>query len=504
MRALLDQPLLVVLMGMAALVMMVPALHGFVIDDEDIGRPFLHGAIIFAVVTALLAVAMHGQLGRRGARAQLMSLTGAYLVLPAMFAVPFHEAVGNTTFLRAWFEMVSCFTTTGATMFPEQGRLTDTLHLWRATVGWLGGAFIWVAAVALLAPMNLGGFEVASDLGAGQGTAAGAPGFRRGESAARLTAAARVLLPLYLFLTGLLWLLLILAGGTPTAALVAAMGTLSTSGITIPGTGAAGGAGFAGELAVALFLILALSRVTWSDLGQKGQAARLREDPELRLGLLIVAVAAGILFLSHWAAAGVFLGSDLRLAFQALWGAIFTVLSFLTTSGTLSDSWTASQGWYGLGTPGVLLMALAVIGGGVGTTAGGVKLLRVWALYSQGRREMERLVHPSSVGGAGQAARRLRREGAEIAWIFFMLFAMSLAIVAAALALAGLDFERAMVLAVASLSNTGPLAVTGAGAPIVLPLLGEAAALILMAAMVIGRLETLALIALANPDFWRS
>lgn len=504
MRAILDQPLLVVLMGMAALTMLVPALHGFALDDEDIARPFLYGTIIFLVLTALLAIALKGRPGRRGARTQLLSLAGAYLVLPPMFAVPFQEAVGSTTFLRAWFEMVSCFTTTGATMYAEAGRLTDTLHLWRATVGWLGGAFVWVAAVALLAPMNLGGFEVASETGAGQGTVAGAPGFRRGESAARLVIVSGALIPLYAGLTGVLWLLLILAGGTPSAALVAAMATLSTSGVTIPGSGAAGNAGFAGEVAVAAFLLLALSRVTWSGLAQRGQVARLRADPELRLGMLIVAVAAGILFLSHWAEAGVFLGSDLRLAFQALWGALFTVLSFLTTSGTLSDSWTESQGWYGLGTPGVLLMALAVIGGGVGTTAGGVKLLRVWALYLQGRRELERLVHPSSVGGSGPATRRLRRDGAEIAWIFFMLFAMSLGIVTAALALTGLDFERAMVLAVAALSTTGPLAEVGAAAPIVLPLLEDAAVMILMAAMVIGRLETLALIALANPDFWRS
>ena len=120
------------------------------------------------------------------------------------------------------------------------------------------------------------------------------------------------------------------------------------------------------------------------------------------------------------------------------------------------------------------------------------------------RREMERLVHPSSVGGSGATARRLRREGAEIAWIFFMLFAISIAVVTALLALTGLAFDHALVLTVAALSTTGPLSEVGAGAPIVLPLLPEAAKAILMAAMVLGRLETLALIALLNPDFWRS
>ena len=67
-----------------------------------------------------------------------------------LFALPFHEAVGNTTFLNAYVEMVSALTTTGATLFPEPGRLAAPLHTWRATVGWLGGLFIWVGAIAVL------------------------------------------------------------------------------------------------------------------------------------------------------------------------------------------------------------------------------------------------------------------------------------------------------------------------------------------------------------------
>ena len=95
-----------------------------------------------------------------------------------------------------------------------------------------------------------------------------------------------------------------------------------------------------------------------------------------------------------------------------------------------------------------------MIGGGVATTAGGVKLLRVYVLYMHGRRELERLVHPSSIGGSGQRARRLRREGAYVAWIFFMLFAISIAAVMLALSLSGLDFEQSVVLSIAALSTT--------------------------------------------------
>jgi len=150
-----------------------------------------------------------------------------------------------------------------------------------------------------------------------------------------------------------------------------------------------------------------------------------------------------------------------------------------------------------------VLMGLAVFGGGVATTAGGVKLLRVYALVKHGQREMDKLVSPSSVGGSGQVARRFRREGAYVAWVFFMLFALSIATISMALAFFGLTFEEALVLTIAGLSTTGPLVDVAADKPIDLIALAPGAKAILAAAMVLGRLETLAIIALLNPEFWR-
>ena len=179
-------------------------------------------------------------------------------------------------------------------------------------------------------------------------------------------------------------------------------------------------------------------------------------------------------------------------------------MSFLTTTGFVSEHWIDAQNWSGLNTPGLVLMGLALTGGGVATTAGGVKLLRVFALYVNGTREMERLVHPNSVSGAGAAGRRLQSNGAFIAWIFFMLFAISLAAIMLLLTLTGSNFEQALVLSVASLSTTGPLTQYAADVPIKLIELTPVAKAILCGAMVLGRLETLAIIALLTPDLWRA
>ncbi len=85
-----------------------------------------------------------------------------------------------------------------------------------------------------------------------------------------------------------------------------------------------------------------------------------------------------------------------------------------------------------------------------------------------------------------------------------MIFALSIAVVMTGLAAAGLGFEDAVILSVSALSTTGPVALIAGGEPISYAALPDAAKLIIAAAMVLGRLETLAIIALLNPDFWRS
>jgi trk system potassium uptake protein TrkH len=117
---------------------------------------------------------------------------------------------------------------------------------------------------------------------------------------------------------------------------------------------------------------------------------------------------------------------------------------------------------------------------------------------------MEKLVHPNSIGGSGTQARRLRREGAYVAWIFFMLFGLAVILVMALLTLTGIAFEPALVFSVAALSTTGPLATVATETPLSYAALGVDAKVILAGAMVLGRLETLAIIALLAPDSWRN
>ena len=500
-RPLRSMPLLLVLAMLGAAAMVAPAIHALVIGDEAVARAFAWSGALFGVLGALIGVARANLTPRRPARSQLVALLGAYAVLPLMLAVPFVEATG-TPFLSAYAEMVSSLTTTGLTYF-DPSLIVAPAHLWRAIVGWLGGLLIWVAAAALLAPMNLGGFEVGAFGEAGHGAARIERVGSAADPAARVLRFAADLAPIYAGLTLALWIGLTIAGDRPFVAFCHAMATLSTSGIS-PVTGVAQArSGIVGEAVIALFLVLALSRATFLP-GGTGGLRRAARDAELRLAAALVLGASAFLFARHYVGAIDRGGSqDLGSALSALWGGFFTVLGFLSTAGFESSRWEDARSWSGLPAPGSVLIGLALIGGGVATTAGGVKLFRVYALVKHGARELERLSHPSSVGGSGRRARRIRREGARIAFIFFMLFALALAVVTLALAAAGIGFEGALTLAAAGLSNTGPLAQTAPAEPIAPSSLGPAVKLILSAAMVLGRLEMLAIVALLNPALWR-
>lgn len=496
-------PLFVFLIAIAAAAMLVPAAHAFVLRNYAVSRAFFYSGVLFLMLSALLALATASNPKGHQGRTHLLTMFAAFVLLPVVLAVPFNESVRDTGLYNSWWEMVSSLTTTGATLYVPD-RLAPSLHLWRALVGWMGGFFMLVMAIAVLAPLRLGGFEI---FVAGNSTGGEAPSLLRdgaAEPGERVVHYAGVLLPAYAGLTALLWLLLMMAGDDSLIALCHAMSTLATSGIS-PLTGVAGApAGLVGEMLIFLFLIPALSRRLWPGGGELRASEKLRDDPELWLAAVLVGMVAAFLLMRHWIAA---LDVETPAAFgpvlHSLWGSLFTALSFLTTTGFESASWDDARHWSGLGTPGLILAGLAITGGGIATTAGGVRLLRVYALLRHGERELNKLVHPASIAGGGPTARKLRREGAYIAWIFFMLFAMSIAVVMMAVSLTGLAFEPATIMSIAALSNTGPLAAFAADTPLSWADLGDATKFVLAAAMVLGRLETLAIIALFNPEFWR-
>ncbi|MGS4943866.1 potassium transporter TrkG [Meridianimarinicoccus sp. RP-17] len=496
-------PLWLFASGGGAALMLIPAIHAGLTGAHAVGRPFLYGGILFGVLVVLVGLSLVTRAAVQGARGLLLSLLAIYLLLPMMLAAPLYEAVPDLGFADAWFEMVSSLTTTGATVFDRPGRLPDSLHLWRALVGWYGGFVMWVAAIAVLAPQRLGGFElmltsvqVGRDVTLGRAAVAEYPN-------RRVWRFARALAPVYGGLTLAIWLLLLIAGEDPLVAACHAMSTLASSGISPLPSMQSSSADHWGEAVLLVGMVFALSRSTFAQDMPQPVGRRWWQDPEMRMASALLVAAPAVIYLHHWIGL-IDVGGAAPDPWRSLWGAIFTTTSFLTTTGFISAEWEVARNWSGLTTPGLILIGLAMVGGGVATTAGGVKLLRVYVLYRHGQFEAGRLVHPRLVSSPGHRARRFRMDAAYLAWLSFMLFAIAFAGGMLALSALGQPFEAAMILTTAALTNTGPLVVVASTAPIPLGLLDTATQTVLALAMVLGRLETLAIVALLNPDFWRA
>lgn len=339
---LLNLPLILPLTGLFAAAMFVPAGHALAHEDHSVARVFFYSGLIGFAVLGMISLALSSRKLRDISDLDnLASLFLAYTVLPLFLALPFYEGLETTSYLNAYLEMVSSLTTTGVPLF-EADRLTEALHLWRGLVGWMGGLLIWVAAAAILAPLNLGGFEVTARAEPGQGRER-SDRFKRASAARRITEIGAQLFPIYAGLTFVLWLCLVVAQAPPTVAAIIAMSTLATSGIS-PMDGLEGmQSGLVGEGVIFFFLIFGLSRLTFSKDTVTPAQQGLGADPEFRIGLVLVLAVPLLLFSRHWLGAFDFDEQEnLSNALSALWGGMFTVLSFLTTAGFESTAWDLS------------------------------------------------------------------------------------------------------------------------------------------------------------------
>jgi len=495
------------------LTMLAPMTFALATGDERTARAFLQGVFVTVLVFGLIGFPFYGRTGISGPRSALLSLILFWVFAPMLGAVPLLALAPRLGLVGAYFEMVSFTTTTAASQFDTLERLQPALLLWRALACWVGGFVTLTAGFAILEPLNLGGFEIERAREREDQTSAESTSRRalnrmiRADQAelsvSRTARAIRLVAPLYIATTAVVAIFFLLAGASPFTAAGHAMGIVSTGAVTVDDAGFAGQGSFAAELIAFVALIVVATRAGALPLAGATFRSKARRE-ELTLLAVALAVATAALYLRHWIGAfELRREADLLANLEAIWGALFMSLSFLTTTGYESAAWVAARDWTGLSNPGLILLGLAAIGGGAATTAGGVKLLRIAVLFRHTGREIDRLAHPHSVRRVGLGDVSARPQAVLLAWVFLMLFIASLTITAMALSLAGLTFDEAMFAAVAGLANVGAALEFGGGDQISYSDMSESARLILCAAMVLGRVETLALVTLLNPSYWR-
>jgi len=498
-KSITSLPLFFLFFAVACGLMIFLSLYAALIENFREARVFFYTSLTGFLVFALVNLATSNRNLKDTGIIQFISIILLFLFLPLFLAIPNWIILSNASFIDVYFDMVSVFTTTGLPVFNDDF-LSKPLHLWRALIAWFGGGLIWIAAFAILLPASRGGFDIFLSK-----EAKSSRNLTLNERSETLIKVSKKLTPIYVCLTIVLWCVLTTLGTDGYTSLIRALSILSTSGISGPDKFETDGAGFLGETVIVLFLLLALSHNIFYYLDNKAKLKKILFDRELRLGLSIVISTTLLISLKEMnqVTSLINFNEAILSGFKLIWGIFFTVFSFLTTNGYVSAYWNTAPS--SLETPHIviIILGLCLFGGGLATTAGGIKLLRISILLTAFSDETDKLLHPSSVVGT-KSKLKVFGNSVFMAWIFFMLFLVSLALVITILTIFGLLFDDAIIIAVACLTTTGPIIEFFGLNSLVITSLSYFSKIVLVVTMVIGRLEILVALSLTTFAFRRA
>lgn len=442
---------------------------------------FAQAAVITVAVGGLMALSSANSSRKKlSVQQTFLMTTGVWLVLPVFGALPFITTATELRFIDAFFEAMSGLTTTGSTVLVGLEELPRGILFWRGLLQWFGGIGIIVVAMVFLPELRVGGMQIFRSQGFDTD----------GKILPRATEIASRISVVYFGLTILCALGYLAFGMEPFDAVTHAMTTIATGGFA---NYDASFAAFPAEVeyVAAIFMVAAaLPFVRYVQL-LAGSHTALLSDPQVRgfvvaILLVFVTMTAMRLFSSD--------GVSEPLVRKTL----FNVVSILTGTGYASADYMT---W---GTAAVAtFFFVGLIGGCAGSTSCSVKIFRYQLLFSSIATQIRHIHSPHGIFSPRYGGRPVGQDVLSSVMAFFVLFLVSLGIIAVILAMTGLDFVTSISGAAAALANIGPglgpvIGPSGTYAP-----LNDTAKWVLAAAMLIGRLELMAVYVLFTFRFWR-
>ena len=446
------------------------------------------GQEAFPIFLALICTAGGGLLGilayrRRvdiGAREGFVIVTAAWIFFSAFGALPFYFSGMLPSYTDAYFEAMSGFTTTGATVLTDIEKHPLSLLFWRSFMQWLGGMGIIVLSLAILPILGIGGMQLYK---------AEVPGPVPDRLVPRIRQTAILLWGIYVLLSGVQVLVLFFLGMPFFDALLHTFSTMSTGGFSPNTASIAAYQSAAIDTVMIVFMFLAGANFALHYRALRGDV-RVYRDPEFRFYCTVVLIAVvGATFIL-WRSVYPDLFSALR------YGA-FQVVSIVTTTGFITadyDTWPYFLQF--------LLLCLMLLGGCAGSTTGAIKHIRSLLLFKGAYDHIYKLVHPKAVRHVKVGGKVIPKEVMDGVHAFVLLYFLSFFVATACLTLLDVDLVSAIGAVAGTLGNVGPgLGVVG---PVenyaALPALGK---WILSACMVLGRLELFTVLVLFTPDLWQ-
>lgn len=406
-----------------------------------------------------------------------------WLFLPLIATIPF--LASGMSFTDASFESVSGMTTTGATVLTGLDDRARGLLLWRSILQWIGGIGIIVTAIAILPQLRVGGMQLfeleSSDMS--------------GKFLPRITDIATQLGFTYLILSAICALLYSLSGMSWFDAIAHSMTTMSAGGYSTHDASFAFFNGTPAPYVATVFMFIA--GLPFSLLAMMifaGRISPILKDPQPRIYLALILVLTSVVVIYHQSvgAPAVFDGTG-----HAIRDALFNIISIMTGTGYATaayDTW---------GDPVmVLFLGATFLGGCAGSAACGLKMFRLEISMKAILAYSRRMVRPHRRSPVRYGGRPVDEDTLQSVMVFMFLYFVTFLVAAALLALSGLDPITAISGAAASVSNVGPGLGSTIGPSGTFQTIPDFAKWICLTAMLLGRLEFVAVFVVLTRRFW--
>lgn len=403
-------------------------------------------------------------------------------VLVSVFgSLPFILSGSIPSIVDAFFETVSGFTTTGASILTDVEILPKGILFWRSFTHWIGGMGILVFTIALIPKLGGGSFQIFK---------VESPGPRPDRIVPKVSDTAKVLYTTYLAITLTQIVFLLFGGMSLFDSTLHTFGTVGTGGFGIKNDSVGAYDSHYIHMVIGTFMILAGVNFSLYYSLFKGKWKEVIKDQELRLyiGIIITAILLITLNINQALYENIWI---------AMRDAFFQVASIITTTGYSTvdfNQWPEfSQ---------MIIFALMFMGGSAGSTAGGIKMVRVLVIFKQIKREIAKIFHPRAVIPIKIGNKVVSDETVSSIFSFLGIYIMIFIIGSILLSLEGFGFETSVTATISALSNIGPgLALVGPAESY--SIFSNAGKLLLSFLMLLGRLEFFTIIALLAPSTWK-
>jgi trk system potassium uptake protein TrkH len=415
-----------------------------------------------------------------GKREGFMIVTAAWTVISLFGSLPYIFSGAIPSFTDAYFETISGFTTTGASILNDIEALPKNILYWRAMTHWIGGMGIIVLSVAILPFLGVGGMQL---------FVAEMPGITPDKLHPRITGTAKRFWGIYVLLTAMETLLL--WGGEMNFfdSLCHSFATLATGGFSTKNNSIAGFTPYS-QYIIIFFMFLAGTNFTLHYFSLHGQFKKVIKNEEFKVYFYITVIVALILTVGLI----LFVNEEVETAFR---DSLFTVVSILTTTGFVTADYILWPSYLWM-----LIFALMFLGGMAGSTGGGVKIIRHILLIKNSWTELKRSIHPNAVIPVKYGKRMVNQQIIFNVMAFFLIYVLFFSLGTFVMALLGLDFESSVGASIACLGNIGP-GIGGVGPVENYSFIPSAGKWMLSFLMLIGRLELFTVLVIFSPSFWR-